>query len=139
MATYSSTGAVTGRRINTLVAAAFGAVFVIVGLLGFTVSGGHHIAGADGGELLGLFGVNVLHNIVHLAAGAALIGAAVAGARAARLANQLFGIVYLAVGIAGIAVTGTDANILALNGNDNALHLVLGAVLTVVGFGADRR
>lgn len=139
MATYSGTGAVAGHRINTLVAFAFGAVFVVVGLLGFTVSGGHHAAGVEGGELVGLFQVNVLHNLVHLAAGAAMIGAAVAGARAARLANQVFGLVYLAVGLVGLVAVGTSANILALNGADNGLHLVLGAALTVVGFGADRR
>lgn len=138
MATHSTTGALTGRRLNSLVAFAFGAVFVVVGLLGFTVTGGHHIAGAEGGKLLGLFGVNVLHNVVHLAAGAVLVGAAIAGARAAKAANTLFGVVYLAVGVAGLFLIGTGGNVIALNGADNGLHLLLGAVLLAVGLGADR-
>lgn len=138
MATHSSTGTLAGRRINSLVAFAFGAVFVIVGLLGFTVSGGHHIAGTEGGELLGLFQVNVLHNFVHLAAGAVLIGSAIAGTKAAKVANTLFGVVYLAVGLVGLFLVGTSANVIALNGADNGLHLVLGAVLLGVGLGSDR-
>ena len=123
----------SGRRLNTLVAFVFGAVFVVVGLLGFTVSGGHHVAGREGGDLLGLFQVNVLHNLVHLAAGAALIAASIVGVRAAKAANTLFGVVYLAVGLLGLFVTGGSANIIALNGADNVLHLFLGAVLLAVG------
>jgi hypothetical protein len=138
MATYSTTGTTAGRKINSMVAFAFGAVFVVVGLLGFTVSGGHHVAGTEGGELLGLFQVNVLHNFVHLAAGAVLIGSAIASARAAKVANTLFGVVYLAVGAIGLFLVGTSANIIALNGADNGLHLVLGTVLLGVGLGADR-
>jgi hypothetical protein len=138
MATHSTTGTMAGRRVNSLVAFAFGAVFVVVGLLGFTVSGGHHVAGTEGGELLGLFQVNVLHNFVHLAAGAVLIGSAIAGARAAKMANTLFGVVYLAVGVVGLFLLGTSANIIALNSADNALHLALGAVGLGVGLGADR-
>jgi hypothetical protein len=38
----------TGSRLNSLAAGAFGAVFVIVGLLGFTVSDGHDAAGHTG-------------------------------------------------------------------------------------------
>ena len=138
MVSHSSAQPVIGRRLNTLVAFAFGAVFVVVGLLGFTVSGGHHVAGTDGGRLLGLFQVNVLHNVVHLAAGAVLIAAAIAGARAARGANTLFGLVYLAVGIVGLFLLGTSGNIIALNAADNGLHLVLGTVLLAIGLGADR-
>lgn len=139
MVSHSTTQPATGRRINSLVAFVFGAVFVVVGLLGFTVSGGHHVAGTDGGALLGLFQVNVLHNIVHLAAGAVLIGAAVAGARAAKAANTLLGVVYLVVGVVGLFLVGTSGNIIALNGADNGLHLVLGTVLLAIGLGTDRR
>jgi hypothetical protein len=138
MTTYRATGAIAGRRINTLVAFAFGAVFVLVGLSGFFVSGGHHAAGAEGGQLLGLFQVNALHNVVHLAVGAAMIAAAIIGNRAAKSANTLFGVVYLAVFAFGVFAIGTAANIIALNGSDNALHLALGLALTAVGLGADR-
>jgi hypothetical protein len=139
MATNTMAGTVTGRRLSTLVAFVFGAVFVLVGLAGFFVTGGHHVAGQDGGALLGLFQVNVVHNLVHLAVGAVMIGAAIAGARAAKAVNLLFGIVYLVVFVFGLFAIGGALNILALNGADNGLHLVLGAVLTAAGLLLDRK
>lgn len=75
MATNSIARPISVRRLNTPVAFVFGAVFVLVGLAGFVVSGGHHAIGQDGGKLLGLFQVNVVHNLVHLAVGAVMIGA----------------------------------------------------------------
>ena len=138
MATNSIARPVSLRRLNTFVAFAFGAVFVLVGLAGFVVSGGHHAIGQDGGKLLGLFQVNVVHNLVHLAVGAVMIGAAIAGARAAKLANVVFGVVYLAVFVFGLFALGTALNFLALNAADNGLHLALGAVLLAVGLLSDR-
>ncbi|OLB73322.1 MAG: hypothetical protein AUI14_26590 [Actinobacteria bacterium 13_2_20CM_2_71_6] len=129
---------VSRRHLNTLVAFAFGAVFVLVGLAGFVVSSGHHAIGQDGGKLLGLFQVNVVHNLVHVAVGAVMIGAAIAGARAAKAVNLLFGVVYLVVFVFGLFAVGNSLNFLALNGADNGLHLVLGTVLTVIGLLSDR-
>jgi hypothetical protein len=140
MVTRDMAGARTGGRLNSLTAGAVGAVFIVIGLLGFTVSGGHSIAGHDGGQLLGLFQVNSLHNLVHVAVGAVMVAAAIAGTRAARSANTLVGAAYLVLGVAGLFVTGDNPlNIIALNGADNGLHLVIGAVLVAVGLGADRR
>jgi len=139
MTTRDMAGVRTGGRLNSLVAGVVGAVFVVVGLLGFTVSGGHDIAGHAGGQLVGLFQVNTLHNIVHLAVGAAMIAAAIAGTRAARVGNTLIGVVYLALGVLGLFITGDNPlNIIALNGADNGLHLVIGALLVAVGLGADK-
>lgn len=139
MTTYSGTGVIAGRRVNSMVAFLFGAVFVLVGLSGFFVSGGHHAVGREGGALLGLFQVNVLHNVVHIAVGAVLVAAAVAGARAAKAANATVGVVYLALFVIGLFIVDTSANIIALNGADNLLHLVLGVALSGVGFLADRQ
>ena len=140
MTTHSiRTGRSTNRSMNAGVGGVFGAVYLLVGLLGFTVSGGHEAAGHDGGALLGVFGVNVLHNVVHLAIGAALLGAALAGLGASRAANRTVGVVYLLVGVVGLFSLGASPlNVLALNGADNLLHLVSGAVLLAVGVGADR-
>jgi hypothetical protein len=133
-------GVRTGSRLNSLVAGVVGAVFVVIGLLGFTVSSGHSIAGHTGGELLGVFQVNTLHNVVHLAVGAAMIAAAIAGTRTARLANTAIGAVYLVLGVLGLFITGDNPlNVIALNGADNGLHLVIGGVLLAVGLGADKR
>ena len=138
MATNSMARPISGRRLNTLVAFGFGAVFVLVGLAGFVVSSGHHAIGQDGGKLLGMFQVNVVHNLVHLAVGAVMIGAAIAGARAAKLVNVIFGVVYLAVFVFGLFALGNALNFLALNAADNGLHLALGAVLLAVGLASDR-
>jgi hypothetical protein len=47
-----------------------GVIYLAVGLLGFTATGMSMEAGDTAPRLLGLFPVNVLHNIVHLAIGA---------------------------------------------------------------------
>jgi hypothetical protein len=133
------TDADESSQTNALAAFTFGAVFAVIGLLGFTVSGGHDPVGHRGGHLLGLFQVNVLHNLVHLALGTLMIFAAVTGTRPAAVSNVLVGAVYLAIGAIGGFVTGTSLNVLALNGADHALHLVLGAVLLAIGWLADRR
>jgi hypothetical protein len=139
MVTHTQVGEAARRpRLNGLVAFASGAVFVLLGLAGFFVSGSHHAVGADGAELFGLFRVNVLHNVVHVAVGAGLVAAGILGGRPAKAANIGFGIAYLTLFVVGLAVIGTDANIIALNGADNALHLVLGLALVAIGLGADR-
>ena len=57
---------------NRLVATIFGAVYILVGLLGFAVTGGVGFLATEGGLLLGIFMVNPLHNVAHLLIGAAL-------------------------------------------------------------------
>jgi hypothetical protein len=126
------------RSINQITGWIAGIAFVVVGMLGFTVSGGHHAAGMDGGKLLGLFQVNILHNFVHLAVGILLIVGAMGGVRSAKALNTLVGLVYLAVGIAGLFTLDSSVNVIALNGLDNTLHLVAGAALLVVGRFVDR-
>ncbi|TMM39325.1 MAG: DUF4383 domain-containing protein [Actinobacteria bacterium] len=67
-----------------------------------------------------------------------MIGAAIAGARAAKLVNVVFGVVYLLVFAFGLFTLGNSLNFLALNAADNGLHLALGAVLLAVGLLSDR-
>ena len=127
-----------GRSPNQLIGGALGAVFVLVGLIGFLVSGGHDAMGHDGGKILGLFEVNIAHNVVHLAIGAALLAGAIAGTAAAKVANGIVGAVYLLVGVVGLFSIGGDLNVIALNGADNALHLTVGAVLLFTALRLDR-
>ena len=137
MVTHTEVEARAGRlRLNTPAALGFGAVFVIIGLAGFFVSGSHDAVGTNGGELLGLFRVNVLHNLVHVALGAVLVAAGILGGRPAKVVNTVVGGGYLLLFAVGLA--GTSANVLALNGADHVLHLVLGIVLAVIGLGMDR-
>ena len=126
------------RSTNQLVGYGFGAVYVVVGLLGFTVSGGSDFAGPHGGHLLGIFAVNGLHNIVHLLVGAALIGAAAAGSAASKAVNSLVGAVYLLVGIVGVIIGASSLNLLALNAPDHVLHFASALALLAVGLAGDR-
>ncbi|CDK01042.1 conserved membrane hypothetical protein [Microbacterium sp. C448] len=123
---------------NRLVAIIFGAVYVLVGLLGFAVTGGVGFIATDGGLLLGIFEVNPLHNIAHLLIGAALLIAGLSSVRAAKGVNTTIGAVYLLLGIVGFFLVGTAANILALNTADHFLHLASAIVLLGVGLGAER-
>jgi uncharacterized membrane protein YuzA (DUF378 family) len=121
------------RGVSPVVGSVFGVVYVLVGLAGFAITGGVDFAGMHGEKLLGLFMVNPLHNIVHLAVGAALFAAARAGERASATVNSLVGAVYLLVGIVGLFILDKSANVLALNGLDNGLHFASAIVLLAVG------
>jgi len=123
---------------NRIIATVFGAVYVLVGLLGFAVTGGVAFIATEGGLLLGVFEVNPLHNIAHLAIGAALLIAGFANAAAAKTVNIAVGGAYLLLGIVGFFIAGTAANVLALNTADHFLHLASAIVLLGVGLGAER-
>jgi hypothetical protein len=123
---------------NRLVATIFGAVYLLVGLLGFAYTGGVGFVATQGGLILGIFEVNPLHNVAHLLIGAALLIAGLTRAAAAKAVNITVGAVYLLLGIVGFFLVGTGANILALNTPDHFLHLVSAIVLLGVGLGAER-
>ncbi|MET3770184.1 hypothetical protein ABIB15_002892 [Marisediminicola sp. UYEF4] len=124
---------------NRLLATVFGVVYLLVGLLGFTVTGGVSFFATSGGLLLGLFEVNVFHNVAHLLIGAALLIAGVSNVAAARGVNIAIGAAYLLLGVAGLFLIGTALNILAINAADNVLHFASAAVLLAVGLGADKK
>ncbi len=121
--------------LNQKVALAFGAIYILVGILGFFFAD-TFASPSPGSKLLGIFGVNHLHNIVHLLIGAALIGASRGGDRAARSANAAIGAVYVLLGILGWFIDAPTAaiNFVNLNPADHILHLLSGAVL----FGVSR-
>jgi hypothetical protein len=129
----------TTRSINQLVALAFGAIYALVAVIGFFVAETFAGTGAEeNGAIFGIFQVNHLHNIVHLLIGVALIAAS-RTLSTARGANLAIGVTYLALAVLGPFITGTDLNIVALNGPDHFLHLASGAVLTAVALLADKK
>ena len=108
--------------INKTVAMVAGAILALVGILGFFMD-----------PVLGIFEVSVLHNIVHLLSGIALLAAAfVQDGIHARRTLLALGIVYALVTLLGFVATGVTNGILggndanpALNMPDNVLHLLL--------------
>jgi len=123
---------------NRIVATIFGAVYLLVGLLGFAVTGGVGFIATEGGLLLGIFEVNPLHNVAHLLIGAALLVTGLMSTKAAKATNITIGAVYLLLGVVGFFLVGTALNILALNTFDHFLHLASAIVLLGVGLAADR-
>jgi Domain of unknown function (DUF4383) len=115
----------------------FGAVYVLVGLLGFAFTGLDAFAAPSDDKLL-LFGVNPLHNIVHLAVGALWLASSRTEA-SARAVSTLIGAVYLVVGILGLFINGSsDLNLLNINQPDNALHLASAALGLYFGLAGRR-
>lgn len=124
------------RTVNQTIAGVFGTVYVLVGVIGFFVAHGG-FAATEGGKILGVFEVNPLHNLAHIAIGAALVIASRA-LGTARAVNTAIGGAYLLLGVIGLFILDSELNILALNGADNGLHLASALLLLGVGLGADR-
>lgn len=117
------------------VAQVFGWVFLAVGVLGFFASGMSMDADmATAPRLLGLFPVNVLHNLVHVTFGVwGILAARTIGG--ARSYAQIAGIIYIVLAVLGFFVP-TMFGLIPIGGNDIWLHAVLGVVLAAVGFTA---
>ena len=123
---------------NRLLATIFGIVYVLVGVAGFFVTSGVGFFDTSGGLLLGIFEVNVFHNVAHVLIGAALLIAGLSGVRPAKTVNAVIGAAYLLLGIVGLFIVGSAFNILAINGADNVLHFGSAVLLLAVGLGAER-
>lgn len=109
----------------------FGAVYLLVGILGLILPS----------PLLGIFGVNLLHDIVHIGVGGLWLAAAfggVLGTDSSRRASQLIGIVYLVVAILGFALPELMYRLLVIDMADNFLHLGTAALALYFGFAAPR-
>ncbi len=143
--TSSNRGTAVDRSDIQKAALAVGAVFLLVGVLGFIpgITTDYDEMGFAGHEsmakLLGIFQVSVLHNIVHLLFGAA----GIAMARQARTAYLYLvggGVIYLVLWLYGLIVDkDSDANFVPVNNADNWLHLLLGLGMIALGVLLSRR
>lgn len=123
------------RSLAQVMIPILGAVYVVLGLVGFSVTGFDGFTQNGPDELLG-GGLNPFHNIVHIGAGLFLIIMGLqrnpAAAEGAAMGAGLSLIVFFIVG-----VTGDDnLTILSTNGVgdfNNFNHLVVGITLLVVG------
>jgi hypothetical protein len=104
----------------------FGAVYVLVGLVGFIGP----LVRDD--KLLGIFGINALHNVAHLVVGALLLFGSTSP-NPARAVNIGVGAVYLLLGVLGIANGILVEDLLNNNAAGTGLHLLTGALALYFG------
>jgi uncharacterized protein DUF4383 len=138
-------GANTSRDLLRTAAAVVGAVFLLVGILGFVPGitssysdltfAGHN----SEAKLLGIFQVSILHNLVHVLFGVA--GLALSRSRdTARSYLVGGGAIYLVLWLYGLVVSqNSSANFVPVNTADDWLHFVLGAGMIAVGMALSRR
>jgi predicted transporter len=116
-----------------------GVTFLLVGILGFVPGittdyddltfAGHE----SGAELLGIFEVSVLHNLVHLAFGVVGLIAA-RTARTAGLYLLIGGLIYAVLWIYGLVIDkDSSANFVPLNTADDWLHFALAVAMIALG------
>ena len=127
--THRVTVKVAGLQPVQVLAALAGIAFIVFGVVGFTRTG---VGDWSTHSFVLGFSVNPLHNLVHVAVG--VLGLLMAlGSGLARLYGWLLFLGYGAVFVWGLMITGILArnpaaqfgNPLALNTNDNWLHLGL--------------
>ena len=112
----------------------FGAAFLLFGVLGLFVHNGMGM-NADNdttGRLLGLFPVNLLHNLVHLAFG--VWGIAAARSWGASRSYGRIGAAIYAVLVVMAFVDPTTFGLVPIGSHDIWLHAVLAAGLAYIGF-----
>ena len=104
---------------------ALGVIFVVIGLLGFVND-----------PVLGLFEVDVVHNLVHLVSGILAFRFAAKGEMMAKKFARIFGVVYGLVAVLGLVLPGeTLLGLLEVNFADDLLHVAIAALFLYVGFG----
>lgn len=104
-----------------------GAVLLLVGVAGFFT-----------GDMLLIFQVSPLHNVVHILSGVVGIGAAMMGASKARLYLIVFGLVYALVTVLGF-VQGNILGLFDVNTADNYLHAAIALSSLGIGFGSSSK
>ena len=116
-------------------AGAFGVIFILGAVLGFITPGGMEMSMEPATTLLlGIFPVNLLHNIVHLLFG-------IWGLVAARTwtgSKSYFksaGVIYAVLTVVGF-LSPTGFGLVPLGGNDIWLHVVLAVAMLAIGFTA---
>jgi len=147
MSYASSSQGLSAHRTSAQIAAiVFGIVFLAIGVLGFipgitTNYGALYFAGyGSEAVLLGLFQVSILHNVVHMLLGFAGLWMARSNS-SARTYLIGAGVLYLLLFIYGLIIPlNSAANFVPFNWADNWLHLVLAALMIILGFvlGSDR-
>lgn len=128
----------------------FGVVFLLVGVLGFVPgitqmhdtlnhdTGDLVVGGPGHGMLLGIFHVNLVHNLIHIAFG---VWGLMSAARydASRTYFRGVGVIYALLAVLGLISAGNIWNTFGLapiHGADVGLHAVLAIAGLYLGFAA---
>lgn len=107
----------------------FGVVFLLIGVLGFVPS----ITKDE--MLLGIFHVNMAHNVVHLLSGAVALWAGMTSMGASRIYFRGFGVVYALVAVLGFMnPEGPVLGMVSNNPADTYLHVGIALVSLIIGF-----
>jgi hypothetical protein len=117
----------------------FGIVFAAVGVAGFVP--GLATTSPDGYDrLFGLFAVNGLHNLVHIAFGIWGLAAAYRAEAQARLYARSVAIIYGVIAVLGLVpATMHVFGLMPIHGHDVWLHAALAAVAAVFGWAVHER
>ena len=128
----SAGNTVTGRGKTwpELLALAFGAIYTLIGIIGFFITGFDNFFSHTGETLLG-FEINGMHNVVHILIGVAglVLARTLAGARTY---GWLLAVGYAAAFVYGLFAVGEDWDFLNLNAADNVLHIATAVVGLVI-------
>ena len=119
--------ATSGRTAVQTFSLVFGLVYLIIGVAGFTVTGFDDFAAGPVDGTLIIFGLNPLHNIVHILIG----GAWVVASRthpAAKTVSLVIGAAYALVAVLGFFGALEFLSIDSLADPDNFLHIVTAAL-----------
>ena len=113
----------------------FGVVFIVVAVLGFIAPGGMAMAmEPTTGMILGIFPVNLLHNIVHLAFGVWGLVASRAWS-GSKTFFTVGGVIYAILTCVGF-LSPTGFGLVPLGGSDLWLHGVLAIAMLGIGLTA---
>ena len=126
----ATAGNTESKTVPEILSLAFGAVYVLVGIVGFFITGFDDFFGHTD-ETLIVFDINPAHNIVHILIGVAglLLSRTLAGARTY---GWLLAAGYGAAFLYGVFAVGQDWDFLNLNWADNILHLATAVVGVVI-------
>ena len=129
-ASAGNTGTAGSKTVPEILSLAFGAVYLLVCIVGFFVTGFDDFFAHTDEKLL-FFAINPAHNIVQILIGIAglVLGRTLAGARTY---GWLLAVGYGAAFIYGLLAVGQDWDFLNINGADNGLHLATALVGLVI-------
>jgi hypothetical protein len=122
----------TARTPAQTWALAIGVVYLLVGIVGFAVTGFSNFFGHTYANKLIIFSLNPAHNVVHLLLGVVWIWAS-RTYDTAKTVNVVFGVVLLLVFLLGLLGLLKFLAIKGASDPDNYLHLVTGAASVYFG------